>query len=219
MNLDWAIAVSVFLIFIALGFSYYWSLFEAQPGTAQDSLEFVNQKVLGFLQVDSWKVPVRYNSSNPGIAVLYFDFQWPDGTRNSTRILDSGLELDCMLQGDRVYFQASVEEGENYFDLTFANMSSPIACDSFLDTQNSNQTTPLALDKSRSVSQSSISQMLATEYVKFRQSLEIARNFRVEAGTQSYGPSSPPYSNTYVKETQSIVQETGQPITVRVMVW
>jgi hypothetical protein len=219
MNLDWAVAVSVFLIFIALGFSYYWSLFETQPGTAGDSLRFVDQKVLDYLQVDSWRVPVRYNSSSPGIAILYLDFQWPDGTRNSTRMMDSGLELDCMLQGGRVYFQANVEEGVNFFDMTFASMSSPVTCDSVLDTLNANQTTPFAMEKSRSVSQSRITQMLGSDYAQFRQSLGIARNFQVQAGTESYGPSSPPFTNTYVKETQSLVQETEQPITIRVMVW
>ena len=219
MNVDWAIAVSVFLVFIGIGFAYYWGLFETNSNPVQASLEPVNGKVLGFLMVDSWNVPVRYTSSGSGLEVLYLDFSWPEGTRDSTRILDSNLPLSCMLQGDRVYFQADVQEGDNDFEMTFSNVSSPPACSYMLETADANQSVPWASEKSMRISQARVDQMLATDYSQFRQSLGIIRNFRVEAGTSSYGPSPPQYTSTYVKETYSIIQETGQPITIRVMVW
>jgi len=147
------------------------------------------------------------------------DFQWPEGAKNSTRLFDSGLPLSCMLQGDRVYFQADVQEGDNNFDMTFANMSSPLLCDSFLDTGVAFACVPWASERSVSVSQSRISQMLGTDYVQFRQSLGIIQNFRVEVQGSFYGPESPRYSNTYVKETSSLIQETGQPVAISVAVW
>jgi hypothetical protein len=219
MNVDWAVAVSVFLVFVGIGFAYYWGFFEDRPDSIGISLDDANRKVLDFLTVDSWKVPVRYNSSSAGIVVMYFDFQWPEGTKNSARILDSGLPLSCMFQGDRLYFQADVQNGNNDFEVTFANISSPMLCNSALDTSGSYPAVPWVSEKTRLVSQSRIDQMLGTDYSQFRQSLEILRNFRVEAGTSSYGPSAPSYTNTYVKETRSLIQETGQPVTVRVMVW
>ena len=219
MNVDWAIAVSVFLVFIGLGFALYWGLFETNQNPVQPSLENVNQKVLDFLEVDSWRVPVTYNSSQPELAVLYLDFPWPEGARNSARILDSGLELSCVLQGDRLYFEANVDEGENNFDLTFANVSSPLMCDSTLETAGANLSIPWASEKSVRISQSRISQMLATDYSRFRESLGISRNFRVQAGTSLYGPSPPAYTNTYARETRSMIQETGQPVTITIMVW
>jgi hypothetical protein len=222
MNFDWAVAVSVFLIFIGMGFAYYWGLFEANPDPVGISLDTVNGKVIGFLSVNSWSAPVRYNSSGPDLQTLYLDFSWPEGTKNSTNILDSGLPLDCMLQGDRLYFQANVESGDNDFLMTFANESGPPACDSTLETSGANQSVPWASEKSVRISQSRINQMLATEYVQFRQSLGINRNMRIEidsVGTSAYGPSPPQYTSTYVKVTNSMIQETGQTVTVRVMMW
>jgi hypothetical protein len=216
------VAVSVFILFIGIGFAYYWGLFEANPDPVGISLDSVNGKVLSFLEVDSWSAPVRYNSSAAGLQTLYLDFTWPEGTKNSTRILDSGLPLDCMLQDGRLYFEANVEEGDNDFLMTFSNTIGPPECDSILETAGANQSIPWASEKSLAVSQSRITQMLSTEYSQLRQSLGIARNFRVEidSGTTSaYGPSPPNYTSTYVRETHSIIQETGQPVTVRVMVW
>jgi hypothetical protein len=222
MNFDWAVAVSVFLIFIGMGFAYYWGLFEANPDPIGISLDSMNSKVLGFLEVDSWETPVRYNSSAAGLQILYLDFSWPSGTENSTRILDSGLPLDCMLQAGRLYFQANADEGDNDFLMTFSNASGPPACDYILETAGANQSVPWASEMFRRISQSRISQMLATEYVQFRQYLGITRNFRVEidsGSTSAYGPQAPNYTSTYVRETHSQMQETGQPVTVRVMVW
>ncbi len=222
MNFDWAVAVSVFLIFIGIGFAYYWGLFETNSDPIGISLDTVNGKAIGFLSVDSWSTPVRYNSSGAGLQTLYLDFSWPEGTRNSTRILDSGLPLDCMLQGGRLYFQANVENGDNDFLMTFSNTSEPPACGSIFETTDANQSIAWASERSVRISQSRISQMLATEYGQFRQSLGITRNMRIEMDsgtTAAYGPSPPQYTNTHVKETNSMIQETGQPVTVRVMVW
>jgi hypothetical protein len=222
MNVDWAIAVSVFLVFVGIGMTYYWGLFETNSNSVGLSLDTVNKQVLDFLTVDSWKVPVRYSSSSSGLAVMYFDFSWPEGTKNSARILDSGLPLTCMLQGDRLYFEASLDQGGNEFLMTFANVSTPLACNAVLETSSAQAVLPLASEKSRTISQARIDQMLATDYNQFRQSLGITRNMRIEidSGTTSvYGPSPPQYTNTYVRETRSLIQETGQPVTVRVMVW
>jgi len=222
MNVDWAIAVSVFLVFIGIGMASYWGLFEADSNAIGLSLDSANDKVLGFLRADSWTTPVRYDSGSSGPEVLYLDFTWPEGTKDSTRILDSSLPLSCMFQGDRLYFEANVEPGDNEFLMTFANVSEPLACGSFLETAGANRTLPLASEKSVMVSQSRIDQMLGTEYTQFRQSLGITRNMRIEIDsgtTTAYGPSPPQYTNTYVRETHSAILGTGQPITIRVMVW
>ena len=222
MDLDWAVAVSVFLVFVAIGMAYYWGLFETNANPAQGSLGPINQKILGFLMVDSWNVPVKYTSAGPGTSIIYLDFSWPAETRDSSRILASGSELPCMLQGNRLYFQADVEGGDNYFDLKFANVSGPLQCNSVLETFNANISIPLASEKSRMISQARIGQMLATDYSHFRQSMGIIRNFRVEVdsgATSAYGPQPPQYTNTYVEWSDYLVQETGSPITIRVMVW
>ncbi|MEM5812358.1 MAG: hypothetical protein QW286_01440 [Candidatus Aenigmatarchaeota archaeon] len=219
MNVDWAVAISVFLVFIGIGFSYYWGLFEEKAETTKMSLETVSNKVIDFLVVESWTTPVRYNSSDSGVHTIYFDFYWPEGTKNSTKILDDGLGLSCMVQGNRVYFQASVDEGDNYFEMRFANVSTPLLCNSMLETQGANISMPMASEKSLRISQSMVVQMLATPYQEFRDSLGILGNFRVQVGEVSYGPEPPYYANTYVKEKSFLVQETGQPETIRVMVW
>jgi len=219
MNVDWAVAISAFLIFIGIGFASYWTLFEPDANPVQQALDPINEKVLSCMQVESWSVPVSYNSSSSGIAVLHFDFNWPAGTSDSARVLDSGLQLSCMLQGNRMYFEANVQIGQNDFDMVFANTSSPLQCSSIIDTTNSIHATPLASEKSWKISQSRISQMLGTEYTQFRQSLGIARNFQVDTGSGVYGPQPPDKTSVYVKETNSILYETGQPVTIRVKVW
>jgi hypothetical protein len=223
MNLDWVVAVSAFLIFIGLGFGYYWTLFETNANPVQASLEPVNQKVLGFLKVDSWSTPIKYDSPAQASEtdIIYFDFSWPEGTKNSTHILDSGLPLSCMLQGSRVYFQASVQPGNNDFQMAFSNDSadSPVFCNSGLDTANANLSIPWVSEKSVAISQSRIGQMLSTDYTQFRESLGIARNFQVRVDQNAYGPSPPQYTNTYVRENHYLIQETGQPVDISVMVW
>jgi hypothetical protein len=127
-----------------------------------------------------------------------------------------------MFQGDRLYFQANVQEGDNDFEMAFANISSPLACNSILETSNANASLPLASVKSRTVSQSMIDQLLASDYSQFRQSLGITRNLRIEIDsgtTRTFGPNPPQYTNTYVRESRYLIQETGQPVTIRVLAW
>jgi len=80
-----------------------------------------------------------------------------------------------------------------------------------------------AYDVRNAVTIAQITTMNTTAYDTFRQQLSVSRNFRVElnisGAVTTYGPNLPGASNVYATSVNSLVEETNQNATVRVMSW
>jgi len=225
MNIDWIVTIALFLVFVAWSFTFYASLFTEKGTPLQEEIDTVNDKIMDFLKIDVYNVPIRYNSTNETEnAVLYLNFTWPSGTKNSTRILQDSTSLSCQFIGDTVYWQADlINTTFNYFSMQFSNKTASLNCTSSFSIQDELKTISWAMEKKKLVSQGKIDEMTALSYTDFKNNLSISRDFRVEiniSGTETnYGKTLPLVRDIYVKETESELEETGDNLNVRVLVW
>lgn len=229
MNVDWIITIVFFLIFVAWAFTFYASLFTEKAAPLEEAVDTVNDKMLNFLMLDVYKVPIKFNSSNEtNNSVLFFNFTWPDGTKNSTRIFQDSSSLPCQIIDNvydgTIYWEANLTNLTfNYFSMQFSNKTSNLSCSYSFSKGNETQAMPWVMEKKRLVSQDKINEMTNSSYGNFKNSLSISRDFRIElniSGTETnYGLTEPLIRNVYVKETGSKIEETGENVTIRVLVW
>lgn len=224
MQIDWIIAITVFLVFTAWAFSYYSTLFPKISEPLESAVFLIQDKLLDWLEIDVYKVPIRFSSTNSTTSsVLYFDFLWPTGTKNSTTILKDSTQLLCEISDNRIYWQDDLDEGVNYFSMEFANVSTTLNCTANLNKSIVNQTTPWAEEKKQLISQSKINEMQATSYDDFKDSLGITMDFRIEietnTSTTSYGKTIPSDRNVWVVVTSNKIWESGKIANVSIAVW
>lgn len=224
MDLDWAIAILVFLVFVTWGFSFYFSLF--QEGSSQvlsTAADTVRDDILDYLRVETYKIPVRFESgSSYANAVLKFNYDWPFG-KNTTRVYSGASSLDCQFSGDILYWETNLSAGDNYFHIKLANLSETLNCDSSFNTSGSNETTPWVMEEGKRFSQSRIDKMTNTSYGRFRKRLGIKRNFRIElnqtGNLTTYGPALPKASPVESRESSGRMWPGDEEIDFTVMVW
>ncbi|MCK5547910.1 MAG: hypothetical protein KAI64_02780, partial [Thermoplasmata archaeon] len=68
----------------------------------------------------------------PENATLFAYMNWTGSGKNSTRVVRERLSnnsLPCMISGDKVYWNASLGVGENFFFIEHAGLDVSLACD------------------------------------------------------------------------------------------
>lgn len=213
------LGIAFFIIFIVWGFLYYSSLF---PSSIEPvNIEYTAKKIFDFLWIDAYEVPVWYNASSNGEEVLYLDFFWPKGTKNSTQIFSDGISLECNLSDDRVYWIADVVPGENRFIMKFVKKDSEVLCNTNISSLNPNQTIPWTMEKKKVFSWERLNQMFSTNYTDFKTTLGIFQDFQILIinDTQiSYGKTPPLFSNVYTSEKSGLTED-GKEIKTRILIW
>jgi hypothetical protein len=221
MNLDWAVAIGVFVLFVGWSFVYYTGFFTETVDISQ-GLDSLTERVVESLEAAEYSMPVSHDSPEAGQGILYADMLLPGVGEDQMRVLDSGGgELDCMLSGDRLYWEASLEAGENMFEIVYAEMDVGGCGDSF-GTTGANQTFPLSAVKSTKLSQAILQGLQLTDYQEFRESLGIRNNIRLEWGGNlqgSYGPEPPGNRDVFVREVSRPVLEFPGTVDIRVLAW
>lgn len=222
MDLDWVVAIVMFLVFLSWGFIYY-SQFSVQAVDMESALVRVSDGVMDFLEVEVYNMPVRfYSENNTAGSILYSIYTWPKGSKNSTEVLSGGVSLPCMFLGDILYWQSALDIGYNYFLVEFSTVNTTLNCDSSLVLGEESQAIPDSIQKSKRVSQSKVDEMLGSDYQEFKSMLGIESDFRLEIENSSasgFGPKPPGNVNVYVRTHNAIVLESGDEITIRVLVW
>ncbi len=222
MNVDWVVAIGVFIAFVSWSFVYYFGIFADVSSVAGD-MDSINEKIAGFLTEKVWVLPVVYDSSTEGTGILYLDNSWPNGTRESVIVMSGGESLGCMFSDDRLYWEADLVAGDNEFSVLYADLEVPMRCDGTLETSEANQTIPMVAETREMVSESRIVDMITMSPVHFALLLGINRDFRVEwemgGGSYYYGQDVPRDINVYVRETVKDVMEGSGPVSMRVISW
>ncbi len=222
MNVDWVVAIGVFIAFVSWSFVYYFGIFADVPSVAAD-LDSINERLVGFLTESVWSLPVVYDSSTEGTRILYLDNAWPNGTKESVIVMSGEETLPCMFSDDRLYWEADLVAGENEFNVLYADLEVPLRCDDTLETSDANQTIPMVAETREMVSESRMLDMVSMSPVHFALLLGINRDFRVEwemdGGSYEYGYDIPRDINVYVKETVKDVMEGSGPVSMRVISW
>ena len=216
VNIDWMVGVIVFAIFTAMSLVYYTTLFPEKTSPLEDGKTFISEEIFNELSVSTQEITVNYDGA-PG--VLKFDFNWPLGTKNSTVVLLGGSEMDCEIEGDTIYWNAL---GPGYYTIRYSDADVNLRCNKQLPPA-ATTVEPWVGIPEKMFSQAKINEMSSTPYQTFRENLGLVQNFRIHVnmtGSESwYGPQAPPASMIFTAEKSLKLEETGEIIKVRVLMW
>ena len=224
MEIDWIIAVGLFLVFVTWAFGYYSSLFAVKQEPLKTIAASIGDRVVDFLSFQVETVPIKYNSlTDEPRKVLYIEHKWPFG-KNTTRLFsDSSEELTCYIENSTMFFEAVLSAGDNFFEMVYKDEGTGLNCNDQFNRENESQATPLVGKRQLLVSQARINQMGNMSYEEFKDGLNIGRDFRVELETMpeniTFGLAPPPFTNVFVRETLSMIQDSEEGVKIRVLVW
>ena len=219
MNLDWIVAMIAFLLLAVFSFNYYTAFFVHQADLGNVA-SVINERVTDSITVDSYSVPVYFNSSmDQSDKILYADFTWPHGTENSTAIFIGNIEQQCMISGGKIYWQSSVKEGDNIFRMEFSNVSVPMNCDDDITIESEERATPWSMERETALSQQKITRLSTIDYNRYRRSISVSRDIRIETTGFSYGPLPPRNIDVYAFGKNITIAETSERVFMKVLVW
>ncbi len=225
MDVDWVVAIVVFLIFVTWSFTYYLSFFGESRTSILPVADYVKGKIKEFVFINTYMVPVVFNSSNStSDSVLYIDFLWHDeNEKNSTTIYLNNNSLPCRIEGNRIYWVSNLSEGMNYFIMRYAGCESNLTCNSTFSITNKTQAVAWSVEKGRSVSQGKINNMTSTDYNVFKNNLMLDNDFRIKIRTNSttimYGKSIPLNRDVHVFKIFSKLWEDDSDVNLTISVW
>ena len=224
VSADWVLGIAIFMLFAATGFVYYMNMAPAPAEPLIDTTDLIANKLLDYMLVDVYIVPMVYDSPGPEPqAVMYFDFEWPSGTQNSTQIFRDNTELPCIIQGNRIYWQSDLVTGANTFKMKMSAQETSPRCSGTFSLAGARQVIPFTQETEKMVSNTSVAQMVATDYYTFKTDQGINRDFRVtlnvSGNVTQYGRPPLNATNIYSKEKWKRVEENEQPVNLLVQVW
>jgi hypothetical protein len=224
INVDWVVAIAVFLVFFAWAFTLYIDTFTEMDIDVEAATSDVSEKVLNYVVIDVHKAPVKVSSSGATDAVLYANFTWSFG-RNSTKVIKGGSLQNCQLVGDSVFWQSDLESGDNYFYIRFMNMNTSLNCNSSFTIENESLLVPWAQETEKMVSLAKFNEMDSMSYSEFKTSQGIARDFNATLFNSTGGVISsvglppPILSDVYATNLKHTLEETEEDVSVRILVW
>ena len=219
MNADWGVAFGIFLAFVVWSFTFYLGFFPSAPGV-EEGLDAVSGNAMKGLEVMGYAMPVEHSASQAGQAVLFAEPGIPAGMEPGAGVFSGGSRLDCMLSGDKLYWEADLQAGLNPFEIVYSEVDTGW-CGDALDTADANQTYPLAAVGSAMVSVSGLSALQAMDYQDYRQSLGVQNELRIEWSGDSegsLGPPAPGNRDVFVREFSRQILEGGS-VDIRILMW
>ena len=230
MNLDWIVAIFIFLFFTAWSLSYYFQQYPSKtPMNLEAAAEDIEEKIINYLSVDYREMPVRFNSSGAfSDAVLYFSYDWPYN-KNTTRVVTDKTtmsSLDCRYIGNTLYWTTDLSDGFNYFWIVMFDIdNTPLNCNGTFDTTSANQTIPWVEEKDTILLMDKINEMTNMSYDSFKSVISANRNFRIKMNISGtiieYGSKKPKISDIYLREkTKKVYTDTGvKKADIKIFVW
>lgn len=225
MNIDWIVAIGIFLTFTVWAFTFYGQLFTVEQQSVGDVLEIMAEKVMENLTVKVHSIPVNVNYSNVSVsnAILYFEYRWPFG-ENSTKVYLGSSSKTCNISNNRVYWQSDLGAYVNSFRMKYSEQKANLSCTGGFTVVNETQVIPLAIEETKQVSNARISEMNATNYSVFKAFLGINRDFNITIENASvtllsYGLMPPRATDVFSQKMSSKLEETEENITIRFLTW
>lgn len=225
IEIDAIIGIIIFLSFLTWGFFFYNTLTAEESYPLTEVSSDINDKIIEYLMVDVTTLPMEYTAPNTtNDAVLYLNYIWPSGTKNSTKIFAGTTQLSCQFVGNTLYWQADVtNESSNYFTMRYSTQDKDLQCNSTFTIEDESQVIPFAGETRKMISLANINTMKGTGYSTFKNSLGIDRNFLIEfniSGTLStYGESLPVASDVISHKTSNVIEESNARVDINVMVF
>ena len=224
VNVDWIVAIGLFLVFIVWSFSYYAQLF-AVEGDVVEAMELISERVLANLTVKVHSIPFIANISNVSVsnAVLYFEYRWPFG-KNTTKMVKDGSSQTCNITGNVIYWRSNLAANNNYFTMKYSDQNANLSCSGGFTVVNETQVIPFAVEEGSQISRARINGMNATNYSDFKAFLGLTRDFNItiENATQtilSYGLQPPEGTDVFSKSILGRLEDTEENVTIRFLAW
>ena len=224
VNIDGIIAVILFITFVSWSFVYFINVFNVEESSPlMEAMTDISKDITDYLSVDYYEVPVKFNAPVTGPDALYIDYIWPStGSKNSTMLYQGGNPIGCNITGNRLYWDANTVPGNNFYTITYSEKNTTMNCTGGFSTSPVNMTIPLSSVKSKRLSQTLLSNMLASDYGTIKNQIGIPNEFRIEfnisGSLSTFGIPAPNSSSVFAKTTR-LATETGNQVTVTVMVW
>ncbi len=223
MDIDWVVAIMVFIIFVGWSFSYYFTLFPESGGIPGSVVDADKERIIGFLSTDVYRVPVKVDSGGENNIVLNASGVWYQGEKNSTRVVKDAVSLACRIIGDDLYWLSNLSSGSNYFHIEFSGIDTSLNCDSTFSLENSTQVVPWALERKEMISLSRINNMTNTSYEDLKGDLGVEEDFNVYlewGGTEeTYGKTTPRGRDVHARKLESVIWENSEDINVSIRIW
>jgi hypothetical protein len=220
MNIDWAIAVLFFIVFVVWSFVFFSGLVSTETTINTDSM---TGKILDSLSVHVYSIPVIYSSpSSQSNALLQADMDWSGLDRNATRVYSGGSSLLCEISGDSLTWQSDLVAGDNNFTIEVSDNPESLNCLSSFSGQI-NQTIPMAREISRKTSTEAISIFTGKDYHELKRELSIENEFRISIETPGqtlvYGETPPQYADVYSQERSLSILGSGSLANLTMWIW
>lgn len=225
MEIDWVVAIGVFLIFVAWGFAFYFQITSVRPESPGAALETVSERVLGNISVRVHSVPIIANVSNVSVSgkVLFFEYRWPFG-KNSSKIYKGSIPQICNITNNTVYWRSDIVAWNNRFRLAYSEQNASLNCTGGFEVVNESRAVPFSIEESSRISRARLSGMNRTNYSVFKSFLGISRDFNItiensSATVLSYGLQPPRQTDVFAKRILGIMEETGENLTITFLTW
>lgn len=220
MNVDWAVAIGVFVMFVGWSFVYYTGFFNQTTDVSQ-SMEALSSNLLDLIGTDRYTMPAYYDSPSSGQAILYADLGLPSEAEGTIKVSDPGGNLDCMLDSGILYWDADLSVGQNDFEILYSDVDLG-GCGDTLATSGANQTFPLSQVKEKVISQTTLLSLQSVPYNNFLESVGSRQEMRLEWSgpiSGNYGPQPPGNRDVSALELSRPLLETGELLNLRLLVW
>lgn len=223
MNIDWAVAISVFLLFFVWSFFFYTNIYTMDQDITS-SLESISDSVLENLTVKVHTMNVKvYSQSDQTDIIMSTEYIWPFG-KNTTKVYLDSEEKECIISNDMIFWQSDLSRGYNYFDVKYSEQDSNMSCSGNFSQPAQDNFFMYSAEEVEQISLARLNQMLSSDYQEFKSGLGITKDFNVSTETYSgnktsYGIPPPKASNVYSKKVLRVLEETQEQITIHFLTW
>lgn len=223
MNIDYPIALMVFIIILAWAFSFYFTLFKEKASVMETISKDISDRVVDFLTNVVYIVPTEFDTENAtSNVIMYMDYFFPFGT-NTTRVFRDETPIDCMVSNHTVYWEDDLNAGNNYYTVRYSDLNTSMNCTADLNVSLANQTFPWAAEKEKRISKVKMNNMTSIGYAAFRDSLKVSRDFRLTLNYSgrvvAFGSALPLNTTRYSHERWGRIEESGEKINITVFTW
>jgi len=227
MRIDWVVAILIFLIFTSWAFSFHTLQMGRANAHKTDTALSEAGKIVDYIRTDYVRIPARFSSGFPsGEITLFAVLDWGSYSRNSTQVLRDGTPLPCSISGDNLYFSATPDMGDNFFEVRMASDETPLECDDIVPQSEDNPVYLWAGEKSEAFSAArSLDFCTAANSSRNDLKTEIGTSytFRVLIESQSQrltcGPAVPASGRDVFVFPFTGLSDVGDEINITVILW
>ena len=223
MDVDWALAMVVFLFFISWAFIFTISVLQNQEEENIEHLRYMSKIIRDMLVIKTYEIPAMYEANESKEMVFYSTLLINESYKNSTFVKSNDKRLPCMILGNKLYWQSNVTSGKNYFFVYYAKATSKKFCNSTLSTTNATMLSLWAAKEKEMFHNSSINNFLLKDYDQLRDYEGITNNFMLEINignvSRVYGKRPPLATNVYVFNYYGKLYDSGEDVSLNIYMW